>query len=139
MRNELLLIILLLPAIGAVNAIWLGGELRRFLQEVPMLRSSADLERFERVVARQMYGALAQIIFIGGPFLLFWFGVYRGDLVVRDIALFVLLPAAIIVVIGLAYRQVERRGKMIPAASPELEQQRDAIVRTWMQKPLPDW
>ena len=137
MRSAWLAAMLILPALAAGNALYFGAELRRFAAEVPRLASSHDLERFKRVVARQMYAALVQIVLLASPALVFFVGVVDGALSGSDI-LYVVIPAAVIIVIAQANRRDEARVRELPA-EPELAAQRDRIVRTWVRRPLPDW
>lgn len=137
MRSTYLMLMLLLPAIAAVNALYFGAELRRFAMEVPRLESSHHLERFKQVVARQMYAALVQIVLLGLPAVVFVVGIARGALTAGDI-LFVVIPAAVIILIAQVNRRDEARVRELPA-EPTLTAQRDRIVRTWVRKPLPDW
>lgn len=137
MRSTLLMLILLLPALAVINAVWFAGELRRFLEEVPRLQSTHDLERFKRVVARQMYAALVQIVLLSAPLLLLVFGIVRGALAVPDVV-YVLIPSLIVLAVAYGLRDAERRAKSIPA-SEDLVDSRDAIVETWLKRPVPDW
>lgn len=137
MRSTYLMLMLLLPAIAAVNALYFGAELRHFAMEVPRLESSHHLERFKQVVARQMYAALVQIVLLALPAVVFVVGITRGALTAGDI-LFVVIPAAVIILIAQVNRRDEARVRELPA-EPTLTAQRDRIVRTWVRKPLPDW
>ncbi len=127
-----------LPAVAVLNALWFGSELKNFVTSTPRLESSHDLERFKVVVAHQMYAALAQIVFLAAPPLIYFVGLFRGVLRPSDI-LYVIVPSAIIIVVAAMYRGGEKRAKTIPTTDPELLKQRDAIVHTWLRKPLPDW
>jgi hypothetical protein len=127
-----------LPALAVVNAIWFGTELKNFLASTPSLASSHDLERFKTVVAHQMYAALVQIVLLATPPIVFFIGVFRKILSPSDI-LYIIGPSAVILIVAAMYRGQEKRAKTIPTSDPELEQQRDAIVHTWLRKPLPDW
>lgn len=137
MRSVLLLLLLGLPALAAVNALYFGAELRRFAAEVPRLESTRDLERFKEVVARQMYAALAQIVLLAAPAVVFFLGLASAALAAGDI-LYVVIPAAVIILIAQANRRDEARVRELPA-EPGLAAQRDRIVRTWIRRPLPDW
>jgi hypothetical protein len=138
MRQTLLLLILLLPALGILNAVWFGSELARFAREVLRLESSADVERFKEVVARQMYAALVQIVILAAPPILFFVGIVRRELFPADV-LAIIVPAGVVIAVAALYKKVEQRVRAIPAADPELERQRDAVIHTWLKKPLPDW
>ncbi len=127
-----------LPALAVVNAFWFGTELKNFLSSTPRLESSHDLERFKTVVAHQMYAALIQIVLLATPPIVFFFGIFRGVLNPSDL-FYIIGPSAVILIVAAMYRGHEKRAKSIPTADPELEKQRDAIIHTWLRKPLPDW
>lgn len=130
--------ILGLSVVAIGNAVVFGLELRRFLEATPQLASSHDLERFKRVVARQMYAALAQIVLLVLPPVLYGIALLEGVLSPADVLLIV-LPAAGVILVAAIFRRYEQATKAIPAIDPELEQARDAIVRTWFKRPVPDW
>ena len=114
------------------------GHLQRFAREVPRIESTHHIERLKLVVKEQMYAALAQIGFLAAPAVLFGFGLVNGVLGPGDV-LYIILPSAVILVLGLSYKSVETRVKSTPAADDELARQRNAIVETWTKKALPDW
>jgi len=130
--------LLLFPALGLVNAVYFGLELRRFVARTRRLESTLDMFRFKKVVAHQMRAALAQIGLLLAPIPIFILGVVLDALDATDI-MYVIAPALIIIVVAVVFRSWEQQAKSIPAADPELAEQRDAVVRTWMRKPLPDW
>lgn len=138
MRTTLLTLMVALPAAGALNAAWCGAALAGLVREVPRIASTSDLERFKRVVARQMVAALVQIGLLGLPALLLLVGFAARALTPGDVV-YLLVPSAVMLVIGLAFKPLEARVKTLPTADDELRRQRDAVVRTWLSKPLPDW
>lgn len=138
MRDLLLLLLLLLPGLAVLNALWFSAELRRFLAEVPRIESTRELERFKEVVARQMRAALVQIGLLGAPIVVFGIGTLRGVLAPRDL-LYVILPAALVLAVAAQCRKVEQAARSIPAADELLLRERDRVVDTWLKKPLPDW
>ena len=138
MRTTLLALMVALPAAALVNAAWCSAALAAFAREIRTLASTADLERFKRVVAHQMYAALIQIALLGAPPILFAIGVFSHALGFADVV-YILVPAAVIIVVGLAAKRLETRVRTIPTPDDELRRQRDAIVATWVKKPLPDW
>jgi hypothetical protein len=125
-------------ATGIVNAFIFGLELRRFVQSTPILTSTRDLERFKEVVAHQMIAALAQIGLLALPPVIYFIGLWNKVLEPSDIV-YVVAPSLLILVVAGAYRGWEKRAKTIQTTDPELEAQRNAVVRTWMRKPWPDW
>ncbi len=137
-RSLYLMAMLGLPALAVVNAFRFGTELKNFVSSTPRFESSHDIECFKTVVAHQMYAALAQIVLLAAPPIVFFLGLFRGVLSPSDIV-FIIGPSAVILIVAAMYRGHEKRAKTIPTADPELERQRDAIVHTWLRKPLPDW
>jgi hypothetical protein len=131
-------LIVAFPILALVNVVYFGLELRSFLARTATLESSLDLLRYRKVVGHQMYAALAQIGLLLAPLLVFIVGILLDVLEASDIV-FVIAPALVIIVVAVVFRGWEQHAKTIPAADPELEAQRDAVVRTWMRKPFPDW
>jgi hypothetical protein len=138
MGTQLLFLIVALPVAGAVNAYLAGSRLQRFLADVPRLTGWHDLERYKQEVAYQMRAALAQIALLGLPLPIYLVGLMSGALSPAD-ALYVILPAVTVGLLGLLVRKVERAMREIPVETDELREQRDAVARTWTTKPLPDW
>ncbi len=137
-RSNLLLLIVLCPSAAILNALWFGSELQRFAREVTGFSSTADIERFKGVVARQMYAALLQIGLLATPVILFFVGLARGELDPGDV-LYLIVPSAVVILVAAAYKRTENRVRQIPAVDDELRRQRDIIINTWLKKPLPDW
>ena len=138
MRTAMLALILGLPVVAIGNAVVFGLELGRFLASTPRLASTRDLEDFKRVVARQMYAALAQIVLLALPPVLFGVGLATGVLGPDDV-LTIVIPAAAVILVAAFFKRHEHTAKNLPATDPELERARDAIVRTWHKRPVPDW
>jgi len=137
-RNLYILAMLACFGMAVVNALYFGNELKRFTASTPTLASTHDLERFKTVVGHQMYAALAQIGLLATPTLIYFAGVFNGTLPPSDL-LYVLVPSAVILLLAAQYNSWEKKAKNLKAADPELTAQRDAIVHTWMKKPLPNW
>lgn len=131
-------LMLLLPAIAAVNALVHGSQLYRFLQRTPAFDTYQNILDFEKVVARQMYAALLQIGLLASPAIIFVVGLVRKALAGNDI-LFIMLPALAIAALGMAFKRLENMVRTIPAEDPILLERRDHIVRVWNNKALPDW
>ena len=138
MRSTYLFLILVLPLLAILNAVWFGSELQRFARDVRTFSSTHEIERFKGVVARQMYAALVQIVLLVVPPILFFVGIVRGVLTPGDI-IFIIVPSAVVILVAALYKQTETKVKSIPANDDELRRQRDAIIHTWLKKPLPDW
>jgi hypothetical protein len=137
-RGIYIALMLVLPAIAAVNALVHGFQLRAFLQRTPAFTTYQNIVDFEKVVARQMYAALLQIGLLASPAIILVIGLVRKVLGANDI-LFVILPALAIAALGLAFKSLENRVRSIPAEDPILDERRDHIVRVWNSKPFPDW
>jgi len=137
-RTVLIGVIVLLPAAGVVNALIHGRLLSQFVRDTPAFRTYQDIVNFERVVARQMYAALMQILLLSVPGLLFVFGLFRKILGPEDLLLIV-VPSGIVLVLGIAFKGIEKRAQAIPAEDPILEERRQHIIATWIKKPCPDW
>jgi hypothetical protein len=103
-----------------------------------MIASTVDIERMKAVVARQMYAALVQIVLLAAAPIAYVVGLARGELRPTD-ALYIIVPAAAVIVLSLGSKRVEARARALAAADEELARQRDRIVHTWMKKPFPDW
>ena len=138
MRDVYLWLMLGFPAAAIANAWWFGRELRQFVDATPVISSTADLERMKAVVGRQMVAALVQIALLAAGPVVLLVGIVRGTLHPAD-SLYVIVPAAAVIVLSLGNKAVEARARSLDAADEELARQRDSIVETWLKKPLPDW
>lgn len=138
MRSTFLLLMALPPILGMVNVAWFGAELRRFVARTPMLASTHDLERFKRVVARQMYAALVQLPLVIAPAAVYGLGLFSDVLVVRDIA-YVIGPSLALLLLARQYKRLEADAQTLACADDLLRAERDRIVDTWRHKALPDW
>jgi hypothetical protein len=85
-----------------------------------------------------MYAALAQIVLLAAPPIMFLVGIVRGVLGPGDL-IFVIVPSLVVLAVAFAYKSVEKNVQSTPAADDELRRQKDAIIHTWLKKPLPDW
>ncbi len=126
------------PALALVNIWWFRRELRSFVDSTPVLASTSDIERMKAVVSRQMYAALAQIGLLAAAPVVFLAGLMTGALRPTHV-LWVILPAAAVIVFALGSKRTEAEARALEAADDELRRQRDHIVETWMKKPFPDW
>ena len=138
MREQLLYVILGLLGLGVVNLLWGGLELRRFQREVRAISSTHEMERFKRLAAHQMYAALAQIGLLGLPILVFLFGLVRGDLRPTDVG-YLIFPSLVVLVLAFLFKKLEGEVQRTDTADELLGGQRDAVVRTWLKRALPDW
>jgi len=123
---------MVLLALGA------GWRSRRFLAETPRLERAEDLARFKRVVALDMYSALALIVVtianagvLAAAFWNEWADWF-------DLALLVGFCAAVLIVMSVWTSLGEKPLRRIEAAD-HLRGERDRIVAVWLKKMLPDW
>ena len=138
MRGTLIAVILGTQGLALANAAWLGRDLKLFLHTTPRLASTHDLEQFKIVAARQMYAALLQaVLLLVAPGCFVW-GIVTHHLSGSDFV-WILLPSVVVILVARSYRGLERRMWTLPTADAELEATRDAVVRTWRTKPIPDW
>jgi hypothetical protein len=137
-REGYIIVMLLLPAVAALNAIIHGGQLKSFLDRTPAFDTYQNVVDFEKIVARQMYAALVQIALLIAPGVVFIVGLVRGVLSVNDV-LYVLLPSMAILALGIAFKRIENRVRSIPVNDPVLAERRDHIIKVWNSKPFPDW
>ncbi len=137
-RTVFIAVMLQLPAAAGVNAIVHGLQLNAFLKRTPTFATYQNIVDFERIVARQMYAALLQIVLLVAPGVLFAVGLVRGALAIDDV-IYVILPAFVILALGIAFKKLEHRAASIPVSDPVLEERRNHIVHVWNTRPLPDW
>lgn len=129
---------LTLPALGAINAIYHGRSLQRYVRQTKRIRDLDGLERFQKMVARQMYAALVQLVLLVVPLILYFIGIPTEILRFGDIV-FVFIPAGVLIALGHHFKKVETEVCRIPALGEDLEEQRLAVIKTWRTRPLPDW
>lgn len=138
MRILLIALILAFSIAGLANSLWFGLELRRFTKSTPVLSSDLHLARYKKLVAHQMHAALLQIVLLSAPIVITVVGIVSEILEPGDI-FFVIVPAVPILLVGFYFRSWEVKTRNIPTATPGLEEERDAVVRTWLRKARPDW
>jgi len=138
MRTLLLFLLVALPAAAAVNALLAASRLRQFAAEMKLIADDRQMGLYKAEVARQMYGALAQIVLLGLPLVVFFAGLMLGELHISDVG-FVFVPAVLILGLALVLKRHETAMRSIPSATGELEREKLRVVETWLKKPLPDW
>ncbi|MCC6488845.1 MAG: hypothetical protein IT364_15205 [Candidatus Hydrogenedentes bacterium] len=136
-RELLLSIIVGMPVLGIVNSLWFGSSLVRYLRQQPRIASFHDMEQFKRIVAAQMYGALAQILVLVLPGIAFAAGFVLKVLGRVDL-LFVLVPSAVVVLVGVYYKRIERSAQTLDV-SEEFREEYARVIYTWLHKPFPTW
>jgi len=129
---------LLVPAVlGQCFAVWTQMRLRRFVGRLARLRDERDLDEYRAEVRWQMYASLIGIVVLFGPLLVWSIGWLGGTFRSFDVAL-IALPATVgfKVTSGIGANVAMRE---LPAESEEIARTRDAIVKTWRKKALPDF
>jgi protein-S-isoprenylcysteine O-methyltransferase Ste14 len=134
----LIAFILSFTTAGILNSLYFGLELKRYVSRTPVLDSSLAILRYKKMVANQMRAALVQIVLLATPVIAFVAGMMLEWFQGADLFI-VIVPSLVIVAIALYFRGWEMMARSIPTTDEELEEERDAIVRTWLRKALPDW
>jgi hypothetical protein len=129
---------LILPALGAINAIYHGRSLQHYVRHTKRIDDMAGLARFQKIVARQMYAALAQLVLLITPIILYFIAIPIEILRFADIV-YVMIPGGILMAIGYHFKKVETEACRIPALGEDLDEQRLAVIKTWRTRPLPTW
>jgi protein-S-isoprenylcysteine O-methyltransferase Ste14 len=137
-RTILIIFILGFTTAGILNSLYFGLELKRYVARTQVLDSSLAILRYKKMVANQMRAALVQIVLLATPVIAFVAGMMLEWFHGTDLFI-VIIPSLVIVAIALYFRGWEMMARSIPATDPEIEEERDAIVRTWLRKALPDW
>lgn len=137
-RTHVIVIMLACPTVGLILAAYFGMQLRQFVRSTPELRSNSDLDAFKRLVKGQMYAALAQIVILSIPILIFAVGFWKKIVFTKDIV-YLFVPSLIILAVGMLLKSVERNAQQVPAVNEELKQERDRIVDIWLHQPFPNW
>lgn len=136
-RELLLGIIVGMPVLSIVNSIWFGSRLVQYLRQQPHITSFHDMEKFKRLVAAQMYGALVQILVLILPGITFAAGFVLKVLGPIDL-LFLIVPSAVVVLVGVYLKGIERRAQTLEV-SEEFREEYARVVYTWIHKPFPTW
>ena len=133
-----LVLVALAPMLGLIPLIRGWQHLNAFLKRMPRLATEADLREFKALARRQMILALVQFGVLASPWAVFALGLATGNLTLSD-SVFSVGACAVVLAVGLAMHFVEKRAQSLPTDTPELAQARDAVVKTWRRKALPDW
>ena len=138
LREILLGLIVGMPSVGVINSLIFGWQLRSYLSTSPRIESWQDLERFKQIVSAQMYATLAQIGFLIIPYPAFAYGVWMGELRLPVDLVFIIVPSAILVIVGAVFKQIDAQAKSLPVAE-EFQGEYQRVAEAWVKKPLPDW
>ena len=90
------------------------------------------------MVRRQMYGALMQIVFLGGTGALGVYGIISRRLSLGQFLLFLLLNG-VLFTIGALGKRIEGRARSLPVEDEALASEYEAVCHAWIKKPLPDF
>ena len=96
------------------------------------------MDRFKQMAASQMYQGFAQICLVFSPIVIFLGGFLGKHLFLADL-IYVVVPFLLMVLFGFYVRVMERQVQTTPAMTADLERERDAVVKSWLTKPFPDW
>lgn len=125
-------------AIALIVASMSAWELRRFLAETPSLASPDDMARFKRIVGRNMYQALLMLGVVAGGGIVVLVGLVLRWTTWTE--LFIVLGQAIVFsLLAMWLKSLESKVKSLRATQPELEAERDRIVKVWTSAMFPDW
>lgn len=129
---------LILPAFGIANAVYHGRLLQDYVRRTRTIEDVAGLGQFQKMVARQMYAALFQLVLIFTPIVIYFIGVPTEILRFADIV-FVMIPGGVLMALGYYFKKVEAEACRIQAVNEDLDEQRLAVIKAWRTKPLPTW
>ena len=138
MRTLFISVMLILPALGVVNAIYHGRLLQRYVRQTKRIRNMPDLAQFQKLVARQMYAALVQLVLFIVPMVFYFIGIPTQILRLADIV-YLMIPGGILIALGYHFKKVESEVCRIPALGEDLDEQRLAVIKIWKTRPLPTW
>lgn len=137
--HTILAVAVVAPAlVGLCSQVWFGMALIAFRNTVTEIRDDRDMQRYKDLAAGQMYAALVQIVLLIAPIAVFIVGIMLKGFTVQDIG-YVIIPSVCIFAAGMYVKQIETKVQQTPAATRELEEERDRVTECWMKKPFPDW
>jgi hypothetical protein len=137
-RTVFVSLMLILPALGAINAIYHGRLLQRYVRQTKRIKDMDGLAQFQKIVARQMYAALVQLVLILTPMIVYFIGLPIEIFRLSDI-MFVMIPGGVLLALGYHFKKVESETCRIPAVGEDLDRQRLAVIKIWKTRPLPTW
>ena len=138
MNYLFLTVIIILQLTGLVYCLIFIKKFTNFLNSVNMLKNDLDMKEFKKLVKENMYAALANIVFLGGSWILYFIGFFIKILNIIDFG-FILIPAVLIVIFSLKLKTLEKKLQNLPTENPALEDERDRVVDIWLHKPFPNW
>ena len=130
--------ILVLFVLGMVNFAIGVSALGRFLKSHIRIASSSDLEDFKRMVRKQMYQAMLQIVLLGGMTVVSIIGILKHRITFAQLVI-VLILDGVIFFAGRKGKSLEKRAKRLGVEDPDLAREFGSVCRTWFSRPFPDF
>lgn len=113
-------------------------SLKKFMEVHKRISTVMELTRFKRMVRKQMFQALLQMVLLGAMGTLSFVGILIGSIDTIQF-LVVLAMNGIIIYTGNQGKSIENRARDLPVDDLELRTQYGNICRTWRLKALPDF
>lgn len=124
--------------LALANLVWGQISVKRFMTIHKRISTMMELTRFKRMVRKQMFQALIQIILLGAMGTLSFVGILIGSIDTIQF-LVVLAMNGIIVYAGNQGKSIEKRARDLPVDDLELRTEYGNICRTWRLKAFPDF
>ena len=123
---------------GLANLAFGVSDIKKFLKYHSSISSTMDLGHFKKMVRKQMYMALAQIVILGAMAVLSVVGILIGRISNTQFIL-VLLMDGIIWFTGKMSKSLEKRAQNLKVEALEHRAEYTSICATWVRKPFPDF
>jgi len=138
MRDVLIVLLVIGPALAIANLLYASKSLRGFLKGTTQVDTTQALQAFRSLAKRQMYAALLQILYLLMPIPVYGF-ISMTHLVDPALAMTLLLPLYVLV-IGLSVfnSRLERAAQSLPTA-PEFTDEYVRTILVWTKKAFPNW
>lgn len=124
--------------LALANLVWGRISLKKFMEVHKRISTVMELTRFKRMVRKQMFQALLQMVLLGAMGTLSFVGILIGSIDTIQF-LVVLAMNGIIIYTGNQGKSIENRARDLPVDDLELRTQYGNICRTWRLKALPDF
>lgn len=124
--------------LALANLIWGQISVKRFMAVHQRISTMMELTRFKRMVRKQMFQSLLQIVLLGAMGTLSFVGILIGSI---DTIQFLVILAmnGIVVYAGNQGKSIEKRARDLPVDDLDLRTQYGNICRTWRLKAFPDF
>lgn len=124
--------------LALANLVWGQIGIKRFMAVHQRISTMMELTRFRRMVRKQMFQALLQMVLLGAMGTLSFVGILIGSIdTIQFLA--VLAMNGIVVYAGNQGKSIEKRARDLPVDDLELRTQYGNICRTWRLKAFPDF